>query len=84
MAYKTNEILVFDDYAILKFHNSDNIGFIDVEDVEKVQKYCFYVDDKGYARARKGNTKIFLHHLIIGKPSNRIGSRPYKQKPIRQ
>lgn len=78
MAYKTNEISVFDDYATVKFHNTDNMAIIDIEDVDKVSKLCFYEDSKGYALARNGKGKIFLHHLIISKPPKRICSRPYK------
>ena len=82
MAYKTNEISIFDDYATIRFYNSDNMAMIDIEDVDKVSKYCFYLDNKGYARARKGNDKIFLHHLIMGKPNRGLVIDHINRNPL--
>lgn len=68
MVHKQNKIESLNEYALINFYNSTKKAIIDLEDIEKIKPYCFYLDNKGYARARKGKDKIFLHHLIIGKP----------------
>ena len=83
MVHKQNIIDILGNTAIIHFYNSEKTTIIDSEDVEKRQSYCFYLESKGYAITRIGKNKMFLHHLIIGKPPKRTCCRPYKQKSFR-
>lgn len=65
---KKNKIKTDGDVSFIFFNNSNNYAIVDTKNVEKLQHFCFFDDGKGYAKTRKKNNKIFMHHLIAGFP----------------
>lgn len=67
--YDSNEINVLDSCAeiILRGCNGEYVdtSLIDIQDVEKVQKYKWYKDSTGYVRTEINNEKIRLHNFLI-------------------
>jgi hypothetical protein len=41
-------------------------AIIDIEDLEKVQKYCWYKHESGYAIASINGTRVRMHRFILG------------------
>ena len=71
--FDSNEIIEYDDYAEIVLYDKDNIevarAIIDLEDIDKVSKYKWCLDSKGYVH----NTKVgFLHRFITDCPSDKI------------
>lgn len=69
--YDKNEIVIFESFAEMKLYNKDGIyvtsTLIDIEDVEKVSKYKWHLNDNGYVRNKILNEYI---HRFIMKPKN--------------
>lgn len=69
--YDPNEIIVKDDYAIIKIINNDNEVFdvlIDLDEVDKVSKFKWHIAN-GYAATGGSTTeRHLLHNLIMGSP----------------
>lgn len=74
--YKTNEIILYRDYAELIIYSKNKeqrfISLIDLEDVEYVEKYSWCIRSRGYVgRAPKGKI-IHLHKVLIECPDNMV------------
>ena len=68
---KYNEYEVCGDVAYLKTSNGDIIK-VDLEDLDKINNYCWSKNSVGYAQAREiGKDSIVLMHRIIMSPSNK-------------
>ena len=68
--FDLNEIVIYDDYAEIVLYNKDNVeitrALIDLEDVDKVSKYKWYLIN-GYVY----NVKVgLLHRFIMNCPSD--------------
>ena len=65
---KLNKIIKYKDCAIV-FTSKDKKIFIDIEDVEKIDKYTWNINSTGYARTeiggRKNKISIMMHRLIM-------------------
>ena len=51
-----------------KLQDSDNyfrLGLIDEEDVEKMKAWNVHMDDKGYLRCNRGETRLLLHRYLL-------------------
>lgn len=72
--YDKNEIIVLDDHAEIILYNvkHQEVGRakIDLEDIEKVKKFKWRLNNQGYVLTKFQNKHIRLHHLFIGKPIN--------------
>ena len=70
---KPNDFFINNGYAIL-FTTKNEPFFVDVEDLQKVRKYNWYKDDKGYLLSREhGSTRpVELHRLIMDCPDNMV------------
>ena len=68
--FNKNEIVIYKDYAEIVLYNKqcEEVGraLIDIEDVDKVSKYKWKLDNKGYVR----NNKVGLLHRYLMDPSN--------------
>jgi hypothetical protein len=61
---KSNLIKTVDDYA--EIHDSNgNIALIDLEDVEKVKKFCWYMAPTGYFYARTGPKFVSTEYVSL-------------------
>ena len=72
MAIKQNikgKINIYDDYAEVELINIKGeivgVSKIDIEDVEKVEKYRWILSSAGYAQSNKGSFKL-LHRYVLG------------------
>ena len=69
----TNEIIEYDDYAEVVIYNKDRkeIGrvLIDLEGVELVKNYKWYINSHGYVRSYAVGS---MHRLIIGCPEGMV------------
>lgn len=72
--FDPNEIVVCEDYAEIILYDQKNNekarALIDLEDVDKIKRYKWYVGDGGYVSTRKANT-ILLHRLITDAPEDK-------------
>ncbi len=79
---KYNDILIKDDYALIKINNS-TLGeietLIDIEDIDKVKEYYWNVRiDKRhpnctlYVESRSNKKRIHLHRVITNCPQNMV------------
>lgn len=70
--YDPNEIVIEKGHAKLVLYNKKGeevaITIIDLEDVHRVCKYRWCLDNDGYARATIGGKKIYLHRFILDAP----------------
>ena len=69
-----NEIVIYDDYAEIILYNKKQEevarAIIDLDDIERVKDYKWYMDGRGYAFC--GTTRKLLHRLIINAPKNKM------------
>lgn len=62
--YKTNKYIIEDDYVIgYTFYDEEFL--LDLEDLEKVNKYYWHKKPLGYMSSKKGKREIKLHRLIM-------------------
>lgn len=71
MRSKTNKILIDGDISYIYFNNKNEYTIIDTKNLEKIKGLCFFEDNKGYALCKINYKKVFLHHIIIGKPKDK-------------
>ena len=69
--FDPNEIIVHDDYAEIVLYDRNNQevarAIIDTEDIDKVKRYKWSTDNKGYVI--NNTNKIFLHRLVMDCPN---------------
>ena len=65
-----NNYLTKGNITEIYFRKKTGFFVIDTEDLEKVSKYTWYLNDNGYACSRANNKTIYCHHVVIGKPQN--------------
>lgn len=70
--YDLNEIVEYDDYAEIVLYNKDceevARALIDLDDIDKVKNYKWYLVGNGYVYTKKMN--IYLHRIIMECPDN--------------
>ena len=68
--YDSNEIVIYEDYAEIVIYNRDKEevarALIDIEDIDKVSKYKWCLDGKGYIY----NTKVGRLHRLLMNPKD--------------
>lgn len=52
----------------LRITNSDMLAIIDSDMYDKLSKYVWSSNGRGYARTTVKGRTTFLHHLVLGKP----------------
>jgi hypothetical protein len=62
---KLNKYIIVDNYAIGITTNTNNEFYIDIDDIDKVQKYSWYESDTGYLMSRINNKIVRMHRLIM-------------------
>lgn len=62
---KLNKYIIINDYAIGITTNTNNEFCIDIDDIDKVQKYSWYESDTGYLMSRINNKIVRMHRLIM-------------------
>lgn len=69
-----NEIVIYDDFAEIILYDNEcrEIArtLIDLEDIDKIEKYKWYLTDDGYVYSNNGPTR--LHRLVMNCPDNMI------------
>lgn len=73
---KTNDYEVQEDYVIM-YTSKGEMFLVDLEDFERVRKYCWHFDCRGYVRAKaknghRTNKHITLHRFIMGFPKDML------------
>ncbi|WOF32986.1 hypothetical protein OEJ84_22950 (plasmid) [Bacillus subtilis] len=72
--YDKNEIITHENYAEMKLYNNKGMyvasTLIDLEDVEKVSKHKWHLNDNGYVRSKKINE--YLHRYVLGTQSKDV------------
>lgn len=73
---KTNDYEVQEDYVIM-YTSKGEMFLVDLEDFERVRKYCWHFDCHGYVRAKaknghRTNEHIMLHRFIMGFPKDML------------
>ena len=71
--FDLNEIVIYEDYAEIVLYNKDNMevarALIDLEDVDKVKDYKWYLNSEGYIYNRKIG---LLHRFLMDCPSDLV------------
>lgn len=62
---KLNKYIFINDYVIGITTNTNNEFCIDIDDIDKVQKYSWYESDTGYLMSRINNKIVRMHRLIM-------------------
>lgn len=72
--YDSNEIIEYDDYAEVVLYNKQGEEvaktLIDLEDIDKIKGYKWYLDNHGYTTNNKNN--IRLHRFVMDCPEDMI------------
>lgn len=73
---KANDYEVQEDYVIM-YTSKGEMFLIDLEDFEKVRKYCWHFNKQGYVRAKdknghRTNKHILLHRFVMGFPKGML------------
>lgn len=50
----------------------DKIALVDEEDFKRINYYKWFLDKNGYAVANLNYKQIKMHHLVIGKPPEKV------------
>ena len=61
---KYNDYEIQEDYVIM-YTNRKEMFLVDLEDFYRVQKYCWWMDNRGYLRAKIDGKSIGLHQYIM-------------------
>ena len=69
---KLNNYVVLDDYAIGFATNTHNEFYIDIDDLNQMQKYSWYESDTGYLMSRINNKIVRMHRLIMNVKDKKI------------
>ena len=74
------------EYYLIYSTNTSDIGFIDADEIQNVQKYCWHVDSYGYFVSQITNDgkrkNVKMHQLLFGKwvdhaDRNKLNNRKY-------
>ena len=67
--FDANEIIIYDDYAEIVLYNCKNEevtrALIDLDDIERVNKYKWHLDNDGYIQTTINNKHIRLHRFLM-------------------
>lgn len=61
---KYNDYEIQEDYVIM-YTNRKEMFLIDLEDFYRVKKYCWWMDNRGYLRAKIDGQSIGLHQYLM-------------------
>lgn len=62
---KLSKYVIIDNYAVGIATNTNNEFYVDIDDIDKVQKYSWYENDDGYLMSRINNKIVRMHRLIM-------------------
>jgi len=81
-----NTIIVCDDYAKVLIENNDEIIeiLIDIEDIDKIKNYKWYLNDSGYAISHLNNKRIRMHKLIYNSRDIEVDHKSRNKKDNRK
>ena len=77
---KYNKYYTYKDIVFVKFSNCDEYFICDLDDWNKLNKYCWYKTHGGYAQAwiKESKKYKFMHELIMQTPSNMVTDHIYQ------
>ena len=74
--YDSNEIIIYEDYAEVCLYNANgeenNRTKIDLENIEIIKKYKWYLDNYGYVMTKIDDKNIGMYRIIMDCPEDKI------------